>query len=233
MECKNIIEFDHLRHFARERGYLRPFDSKEWDDYLKENPDLKDLSSATPDDLYRDGHSPVQCFTKSIHYAQRSLGSRDWKTYIVRKMMALMESEKRNTVLEYGCGAGQVGIMFAMMGYDVSFLDIKGVQTDFLAWRLNRRYLDSRVIRHDGELTDEKYDLVTLIDVLEHTEDPMYVLNRIIKTTKQGGYLILTFNSTGEGLDLVSYERWEEELKPFILKNYESVCKVGSLYRKK
>jgi len=94
-------------------------------------------------------------------------------------------------ILDIGCGSG------VFMGHLKMFRnDVFGIDIAYDIIRiLSRRDRDAKAAVADaGRLPfkDNSFDLATLIDVLEHTEDDRRVVNNIKKALSSGGLLVLT-----------------------------------------
>lgn len=225
----------HL-HNAKAEASLQSmnfFDNNaEWQAYLKENPDKEKLMLASPEDRFKDGKSAIDCFREAVEYIPRSLIGRPLQTYLARNLICLLTQEKKNRVLDYGCGAGNMSFLFAQAGFHVDALDVEGEITDFLKWRVQRHFQRINVLNEVTEL--KKYDLVMLFNVLEHLMNPMWVLERITESLETGGILAMLFNTHGHGLDIVTWEQWESELKPYLLANFDIMQDTdGMIFRKK
>ena len=71
------------------------------------------------------------------------------------------------SVLDYGCGAGDDGLLFLQMGYEVAFADFPSQSVNFLRWRLNRR--GYRVPVYEVGIDHvPRHEVVWCMDVLEH-----------------------------------------------------------------
>ncbi len=223
-------------HNAKAESYLRGmkfFDFEaEWNAYLSEYPEIKGKLLHSLEDRFVEGVKAIDVFREAVEYIPRSLKGRTMQTYIARKLMAVLNEEKKSRVLDYGCGAGNMGVMFSQVGFEVDVLEVEGVFTDFLKWRVARHFLPITVLNETSEL--KQYDLVLLFNVLEHLMEPMTVLKRISDSLVSGGYLAMLFNTHNEGLDIVSMETWEKELKPFVLDNFKVVENTDNMvYQKK
>lgn len=202
-----------------------------WEEYLEENQHLRSLMLASPEDRFTDGKQAVDVFRDAVEYIPRSLIGRPLQTYLVRKLMHVLNEEKKYRVLDYGCGAGNVGFMFAQLGFQTTLVEVNGVITDFLRWRIDKAHLPITLLTEDEPL--EKYDLVTLFNVLEHLQEPLHVLQRIHASLLENGYLAMLFNTHEHGLDIVSHDTWERILKPFLLAHFTVVIDTDQmLYQK-
>jgi 2-polyprenyl-3-methyl-5-hydroxy-6-metoxy-1,4-benzoquinol methylase len=76
--------------------------------------------------------------------------------------------------LDYGSGIGSGAILFARHGFDVTLADVSSPMLDFAKWRLTRRGLPFHAVHLRTEsLGDGLWDVITLLDVLEHVADPI------------------------------------------------------------
>jgi len=103
------------------------------------------------------------------------------------------------TVLDFGSGMGNNGLIFAHFGYPiVDFFDVASPHSDIL--RELVRYLrlpDSSFIIEFGEM---RYDVIICIQVLEHVRDPEGILSMFNKLLNNNGLLILeTFFDNCQG----------------------------------
>ncbi len=79
--------------------------------------------------------------------------------------------------LDYGSGIGSGAILLARHGFEVTLADVSSPMLAFARWRLERRGLPFRAVHlRTQRLGGEVFDLVTLLDVLEHVADPVGLL---------------------------------------------------------
>lgn len=208
-------------------------DILEWQTYTSEYPELLTQIAPSPDSRFT-GDKAIDVFMKAVEYIPRSLIPRPYQYWLGQRMIGFLNDEKKGRVLDYGGGAGNMGMMFAHAGFTVDFLEVEGVITDFLRWRVKRHFLTSRVFGHDKELGINQYDFVSLLNVVEHLDNPMETVQRITKALAPGGYLLMICNTSGKGLDVVSVDTLENVIKPYLLTEYTLVENTDSmLYRKK
>lgn len=90
--------------------------------------------------------------------------------------------------LDFGCGYGNF----------VSFLRLNGVNADGV---------DKTTELTLNEIKDSYYDVIFMVEVIEHLADPRSVLKQLIKSLKSGGliYIETTFANYIEHIDKCSY----------------------------
>lgn len=82
--------------------------------------------------------------------------------------------------LDYGSGIGSGAILFARQGLDVTLADVSSPMLRFARWRLERRGLPYRTTHLRNEpLTGGPWDVITLLDVLEHVADPLALVRSL------------------------------------------------------
>jgi SAM-dependent methyltransferase len=88
--------------------------------------------------------------------------------------------------LDYGCGLGGMVRWGRGLGFDVV-----GYEEGYAAEQLQLAGLP-RVSRSDLADLEETFDVVTAVEVIEHTIDPLDELRRICRLLRPGGLLFLT-----------------------------------------
>lgn len=79
-------------------------------------------------------------------------------------------NKKIKTILDFGCGIGQMGLILALDGFDVTFCDFENsLPFEFLKWRIKKYGLDCDTIPIKS-LNEKsgKWDLIICLDVIEH-----------------------------------------------------------------
>lgn len=116
------------------------------------------------------------------------------RDYGRRKLtMAAIEACKRNNsnkILEFGCGTGQDGILFAEEGFDVTLADLPSKTFDYAKWRVKKGELDLKFA--DSDQLTEKYDAILCFDVLEHLWEPQKMVEYLYQHLSNNGILLVT-----------------------------------------
>lgn len=126
----------------------------------------------------------------------------DWKNKEVNSLALVADFKKRvgevfnKKILDAGCGNGGLSIAFAREGAIVSGVDIEKELYD-----IAKKYADSKKVSVDFVLYDgykmpfseNEFDYAASASVLEHTDDPAFYLNEIMRVLKPGGVLYLGF----------------------------------------
>jgi 2-polyprenyl-3-methyl-5-hydroxy-6-metoxy-1,4-benzoquinol methylase len=102
----------------------------------------------------------------------------------------IVERSLQGRILDYGAGVGQLTRrLLALQRFDsVSAADIMGVPNDLngkVEWI--EQDLNSPVPGHDG-----KFDVVVAAEVIEHLENPRFMIREIFRLLRPGGAAIVT-----------------------------------------
>ena len=130
----------------------------------------------------------------SFNYARVTLINDIVKNEIKKK-------KKEISLLDVGCGGGIFCEPLARVGYQVHGIDtndkaIKIAKHHSKKSRLNICYNNSEISLFDSK---KKFDIITCMEVLEHTNDPNVIISEVKKRLKPGGYFIgSTINKTIE-----------------------------------
>lgn len=131
---------------------------------------------------------------RAIYQRMRELEDRHWwfagRRNIMQHILSSLDLSKAPAILEAGCGTGGNLPLLARFG------DVTGIEADDEAIALARGRGVCRVLKGylpDGiPFTDERFDLIALIDVLEHIEDDVGSLTALGSLLAPGGYLVMT-----------------------------------------
>jgi ubiquinone/menaquinone biosynthesis C-methylase UbiE len=106
------------------------------------------------------------------------------------KSLELALSQPGRRYLDFGGGTGSNIILFVKHGFDCTLADISSSLMSFARWRLARRGIPARIVDLKVEtLPDDHYDFVTVVDILEHTVDPVAVMRDVVRATRPGGLI--------------------------------------------
>lgn len=119
--------------------------------------------------------------------ARRRILSAFLQTHVIR-------SEDPLRILEIGCGTGSNLPMLKAFG------DVEAIEPDQAARRIAIERYDVAISEGslpDGlHVADGAYDLIVMLDVLEHVEDDVAALAQVKRKLKPGGRLLLTVPAT-------------------------------------
>lgn len=100
-------------------------------------------------------------------------------------------------ILDVGCGGGLVCEPLARLGYIVTGIDQSAEAIDVARHHAIEQNLNINYYCKDIKETDEQYDIITLLEVLEHVEHPEQLLKSSVNRLAPGGLIFFsTLNRT-------------------------------------
>jgi SAM-dependent methyltransferase len=112
---------------------------------------------------------------------------RDILADLIRRRIALPRDAR---ILEIGCGTGHNLKMLARFGR-VDGIEIDEAARAIASSRLGQQVIDSPLPELPG-IEDRAYDMVAILDVLEHVEQDREALASIARKLRPGGTLLIT-----------------------------------------
>ena len=150
------------------------------------------------------------------HYMLRLMVAYDRAAQALPLLNLMLQRAPGGRILDYGCGASDTGLVFAVHGFKVSICDVAGGNLEFARRRYERRGIDVDVI--PATETDvypdlgRDLDFVAALEILEHLPSPIQALRRMNAALKPGGLFVVreaSFEEKQDGDHLASaYEEW-------------------------
>lgn len=167
-----------------------------------------DLSDASP----RKSVSFAASASKVHAAGTRSVSSTD--------ELSLLCTNPPASLLDVGCGAGQFLLRAANAGFDTNGIDPDSASVDFVTHTLSLRARQGslEVLR-----ANERFDVITLLGVLEHIAEPVPFLREVSTHLNAGGELLVGVpNSASLNRRISSRSRhdWDMFLEPGHLYHY-------------
>lgn len=120
-------------------------------------------------------------------------------------------------ILEIGCAYGGFLYQLKELGWNVKGIELN---EDAVKYAINKYKLDVENISIEGFETAEKFDVIYLVNVLEHVESPKNVLTKIVQFLKPNGLLIISLPDFS-GLEVRIFKRYSHCLHlPFHLYHF-------------
>lgn len=95
----------------------------------------------------------------------------------VKKMIQQIQELKLNKILEFGGGIGEFSLHCAESGLDITYHDLDGVIKNYAQWRFDKHQAPVKLDSQNPFL--QEWDLVNVMDVLEHLENPKEVISQL------------------------------------------------------
>jgi 2-polyprenyl-3-methyl-5-hydroxy-6-metoxy-1,4-benzoquinol methylase len=128
------------------------------------------------------------------HYSQQDLLNEEKHLlHSHRVVQALSYVPDKSYVLDLGCSFGMVSAHLA----DTKHCKVDGWDLNKTRYQIAKKYYARTAVSYFcGDITrqkfQKKYDVVLLLEVLEHVDDPLALLSWIYRALKPGGFLILS-----------------------------------------
>lgn len=96
---------------------------------------------------------------------------------------------KNKTVLDFGCGSGYGTEMLSKNAAKVTGVDISQEAVDYAKKTFVSHNLEFKMI---SELTDQKFDIITSFQVIEHVPNDVEYIKTLKKFLNPGGHLLIS-----------------------------------------
>lgn len=128
------------------------------------------------------------------------------RAQVVSKIVSAHKICKRLNILDLGSGEGGTSSLFAdsnyVVSYDISFLRLK---------RQKEKYRTYKLINGDARFLpfgDSTFDLIILQDVIEHIENPYFLIEELSRVLNKDGILYLSTPNKFSILNIISDPHW-------------------------
>ena len=130
-----------------------------------------------------------------VYDRMAELDTRHWWYRARREVLAALIARKvklpkEARILEIGCGTGHNLAMLGQFG-QVDAIELDAAAREVASARLGRAVLGARLPELEG-VPEASYDMVALLDVLEHVEEDRAALASIARRLKPGGAILIT-----------------------------------------
>ncbi|MDD3080387.1 MAG: methyltransferase domain-containing protein [Paludibacter sp.] len=139
-------------------------------------------------------------------------------------------------VLDYGCGSGYGSYSLSLLAEHVKAVDISHETIEFAKNKYKATNIEYCLV---SELNDEKFDVITSFQVIEHVTNNKEYINKLKSLLKPNGYLLIStpdkrnrlFNIIQRPWNIYHLKEYSElSLKRLLLKQFNTVeiLKIGS-----
>jgi 2-polyprenyl-3-methyl-5-hydroxy-6-metoxy-1,4-benzoquinol methylase len=105
------------------------------------------------------------------------------------RLASWLEKDRLNTVLDYGCGTAAF-LAFLRDNYD--FQRVEGIELSRAGAEIGQRKFGLSIVSSVQELKYREYDLVLLLEAIEHLPRPDILFKQIADLVKPGGRILIT-----------------------------------------
>jgi len=136
--------------------------------------------------------------TDKLYDDVKNLLVRDKITYIDKCIVSYYKDKDRGMIriADLGSGIGNTALPLLRFGYTIDAVEINRKSIEIFKSRVQKENSQDRVNFINSSIEDfptvKKYDVILLIEVLEHTDNPEYILRKINNVLKINGLMIIT-----------------------------------------
>ena len=115
-------------------------------------------------------------------------------------MASKWKQERKNKILDLGCGLGRHSILFGKLGFDVTAIDLSETAVEYTKERIIKENLKCNVLKCDMQqlpFEDNTFDAVWSYMVISHTDTKGFkkILNEIKRVSKHNAGIFITLCS--------------------------------------
>lgn len=133
------------------------------------------------------------------YYQYQDLLNREFDVYSSVKCQIIVDylrsKVEKGSLLNVGCGSGELSFLLAELGFSVLGIDPVGEYVQ-LAVEWQKEKSDSnckfQVDSIETFKSDNQFDCLVCTDVLEHIKDDVFAVHKMCRILKKGGFLAIT-----------------------------------------
>lgn len=195
-------------------------------DYRKRQQHMRELSWATAEQHVQNWQAPSELYSTFAFVRNDAM-----RPVIAPRFWSHLKAG--DSILEYGCSLAPFYScyrkFYAHLGCRWTLADIANFPFHYAKYRYRGdSQVDFRTIEpggfRDPMASERKYNVIVLTTVLEHLDDPLYVINYLTARLQQGGHLVFDYLiSEGKGLDTPQALSMRKECLKWILERFDIV----------
>ena len=164
---------------------------------------------------YKSSYSYKNMTTNKIHQTSSISFNKIMAKYIFKKIMSKKQGTK---LLDYGSGIGN--LIYELMKLDIHKNNIfEGIENNSEAIKFSNKRFSKKIVSR--KLKKNNYDIVTIIEVIEHLKNPWADLHHIYQSMNKGGVIIITTPNIKGMNAKITGSKWREQLEPTHLVLFE------------
>ncbi|MEN3044234.1 MAG: class I SAM-dependent methyltransferase [Candidatus Hydrothermales bacterium] len=137
---------------------------------------------------------------------------------LYKRVFSNLNFSENSKIIEIGCGKGYFLNILKQIGYSVKGVEISKEASVYAQKKFNIEVFNGSIEEYT-KFSIEKYDLILLIDIIEHIKDPHSFMNSLKLISKKGTTLVIdTPNS--ESRDIHIYKEKFTGFNPYHIRLY-------------
>lgn len=173
-----------------------------------------------------DLQEPYQTFIKRLYDKEYFTGGKSRNAYtnyaadkpfIVKNfqkfLKAIKKQKPQGTLLDVGCAMGFFVELAQQHGYDAYGID----PSSFAATEAKKLVGSNRITTGTLDTVDfkkQRFDIITLLDVFEHVEDPVKILKQVHTLLKPEGIIVIATGNTSSIWANIAKKHWTFYIPP-------------------
>jgi len=165
--------------------------------YLNPRPSSKKI-----DDMYDEDYFHGKGFDKGVDYLEGLKYRKVWEPWhnsrlmtierYVKNLLVEKKGEKRGSILDVGCGLGEFLIVARDAGWDAKGVELSKYSADIAKKKFKLDVFNGRLddVNTTGKFK-EKFDVITMIEVIEHLPNPLENLKKCHELLKHQGIIVI------------------------------------------
>jgi len=101
---------------------------------------------------------------------------------LIKDMINQIKELKLSKILEFGGGIGEFSLLCFENEFDISYYELDGKTKQYALWRFKKHNCDINIEKPD--CLDKNWDIVNIIEVLEHLENPNEIIAKLKKNVR-------------------------------------------------
>jgi len=157
--------------------------------YINPRPNEKEMNNYYPS-WY---HSRAD--TKVIDIEKTKIWGIPWREAMHKKAEPILRYKKTGKILDIGCGDGSLLKFLKELGWQTYGVEPHETSSRYAQETLGLNVFSGRL--EEANYPDNAFDVITLLHVLEHLNDPSQVLKKAFSLIKRDGILIIEVPNFG------------------------------------
>lgn len=148
--------------------------------------------------LYYRSHCPIKFDSAWAQQLKKGLPKYDLRNIVFKKIRSILGAPTGKRLLDVGMGTGLFVAHAKRLGYDCSGVDVAEDAVQYLSKTLNIKCIAGKL---EAWACREKFDVISMLDVVEHFLNPLDVLFAARRMLSEKGILVIWTPNGGEAGD--------------------------------
>jgi 2-polyprenyl-3-methyl-5-hydroxy-6-metoxy-1,4-benzoquinol methylase len=169
--------------------------------FLHPRPSEKEIA-----ELYDESYFHGRGFDAGVNYVSGLKKREQWDIILNNRLSRIEQMADKGVILDIGCGLGELLNVAKDRGWCA-----QGVELSEFAFKMAKKTFGLKVFNGTFEQADfsgNSFDVITMIEVIEHLPDPMKTLKECHRVLKTNGIIIVQTGDVSSYYARISGNRW-------------------------